>query len=446
MKKILTGPLPVPSQVGDAAIAAGAVVLLRDAHPSAEITGWSTDVDVRDRRVVEDFVRTYGVDRVIYSPPSLSASAHHGRLPDLLSTISKYALPPASRMLGRRALRAPLGPLREIAEAIAEADLVVMRGGGYLSSPHIACDLWGLRLNSLSEVTIARALGVPYAIWGHTIWDLNGPLSKRILWPIIRDSEVTVCREQRSYDYLIASGAPAEKLTVLPDTAFALRPADNARVDQIMRQEGLQDIDAPLVGVNVRPPWDVKADYAELTERYLKAVAAAIDRLHEQYGTHVVLISHCHSNALHRVPDFQNERELQRELARGVRTFDAVHVLSGEYTPSELVGIYVRFQLMMTTRLHAGILSAVAGTPGVLVAYEKNKTYGIASMIGVARFVIDIETISEANLTDLAERLWAERGDVASALHRRMAAIREQMRAYSEMTLRGNRLILRRHL
>lgn len=438
VRSILVGPLPVPSQVGDAAIAAGAVVLLREAFPSAHICGWSSRVDTANERVVESFIRTYGVDSVIYNPLSFSSPAQHGRLADLGGALAKYALPSLGRVLGRHALRLPMGAMREMAQAIADADLVVMRGGGYLSSPHLLCDLWGLRLNSLSEVAIARGLGVPYAIWGHTIWDLNGPLSKRILWPLIRDSQVTACREQRSYDYLVSAGAPEDRLVVLPDTAFALKPAPDERVAEIFAEEGLDSVDAPLIGVNVRPPWDVKADYDELKPRYLAATAATIEHLHDRYGIHAVLISHCHNNELHSVPDFQDERQLQMELAEQVRSADAVHVLTGEYTPAELVGVYGRLEMMMTTRLHAGILSAVAGTPAAFVAYEKNKTYGIASMLGLTDYVTDIQTVSEAGLKQVAEGLWNERDEVTSRLQKQLAGIRYQLSQYQELTKTGS--------
>lgn len=430
IRSILVGPLPVPSQVGDAAIAAGAVVLLRDAFPDAEIRGWSASIDTENPLVVQSFISTYGVDAVISSPDT-------GGWHDLGGAMAKYALPPLVRCVGRRALRLAPGAMAEIVEAIADADLVIMRGGGYLSSPHLLCDLWGLRLNALSEIALARSLGIPYAIWGHTIWDLNGPLSRRILWPLIRDSAVTVCREQRSYDYLAAAGAPTHRLAVLPDTAFALAAAPEARVDEIMDDEGLGSIGAPLVGVNVRPPWDVRAEYDELTPRYLRATAAAIECMHREYGARALLISHCHSTNLHSVPIFQDERDLQQELAGQVAEGVPVHVLRGEYTPAELVGIYSRLAMMVTTRLHAGILAAVAGTPAAFISYERNKTYGIAAMLGLEQYVIDIETIDEAAFIGVTGRLWRERHGVAGRLRSRLEGIRRQLALYHQLTEAG---------
>ncbi len=430
MNSVLVGPLPVPSQVGDAAIAAGAIVLLRQAFPTAEIRGWSSCSELAKPRVLQSFLHTYNVDAVVYSPATRGFA-------DIGGAMTKYSLPPLARLTGHHALRLPLGAVREIAEAIADADLVVMRGGGYLSSPHLLCDLWGLRLDSLNELAIAHSLSVPYAIWGHTIWDLNGPLSKRILWPLIRDSAVTVCREQRSYDYLVAAGAPTDRLTVLPDTAFALRPVPEHRSAEIIENEGLGDVGAPLIGVNVRPPWDVNADYDELTPRYLRAMAAAIEHMHRAHGTHALLVSHCHSTDLHHVPSFQDERDLLRKLAAQVGGGVPVHILQGEYTPAELVGVYSRLALMVTTRLHAGILSARAGTPAAFIAYESNKTYGIAHMLGLDDYVTDIETVNAGELCALVERLWLEREAAATRMRLRLSRIRDQLSGYLEMTLAG---------
>ncbi|MFW6438282.1 MAG: polysaccharide pyruvyl transferase family protein, partial [Armatimonadota bacterium] len=319
--------------------------------------------------------------------------------------------------------------------AIADADLVVMRGGGYLSSPNIVCDLWGLRLNSLSEIAIARSLGVPYAIWGHTIWGLEGPLGKRVLWPLIRDSAVTVCREQRSYDYLASEGAPTDRLAVLPDTAFAVTPASDERVDQIMKREGLLDVTTPLFGANASPIWTNEGAGCPSESAYVSAFSNSLQHAAESLQFHPVLILHGYSTEQHDLPRSQDDRRVASRVAEAMDI--PCTIVERQYTPSDLVGLYGRFEAMVTTRLHAGILSAAAGTPSAFIAYEKNKTYGIAKILGLDRWVTDIETITEDRLREVIGSLWRTRDDLPGELDWRLREIRGRLSAYGELTREG---------
>jgi colanic acid/amylovoran biosynthesis protein len=439
LKQILVGPLlPVPSHIGDAAIALGAVRMLRSRFPGARIIGWSYGSHAWSGPALDGFLRAYEVDEVVHSPSWRSGGIRGiGAIAGKVVAAARgYGIPALARVMGRKVTRLPLGDIGDLVRAITGSDLVVMRGGGYFTSRTIRQDLW-LRLEALREVSIARAVGVPYAIWGHTIWELNGPLSKRILWPLIQDSAVTVCREQRSYDYLVSAGAPAQRLAVLPDTAFALRPAPAERVEEILAYEGLDALGAPLIGVNVRPLWDVHADRCELTPRYLGAVAAAMEYMYRYHNAHAVLISHCHSTELDPVPNFQDDRELQRDLAALLGNPEWVHSLKGDYTPEELAGVYGRLRMTVTTRLHLGILSAIAGTPSVLIAYEKNKAHGIADMMGLSRYVVDIDTITAVELLDRVKGLWDERVETAEQMAGRLERIRRELDRYVDLTLAG---------
>lgn len=443
-ERILIEPLPVPSQVGDAAIAIGAITLLRQAFPGAKIVGVAERLEPSDPASVEGFLRTYEVDELIRAPLSLDGPASGGETSrlrrqwdEIILAAGKYATPTIARLLGKKTSKLLPDHLGKLVEKVATSDLVIMRGGGYLSSPHLWCDLLGLRLNAINTITIARALGVSYAIWGHSFWALDGPLSKRLLWPLIRDSALTACREEVSYRYLLDAGAPADRLHLLPDTALALEPISVSEANRIREYENLGDSTVPLLGINIRPPWDVNLDYNELSERYLDATAQLIRHMHDNYGTQAVLISHCHSTPLFRVPHFQDERELQQRLLDRIGGSATPKLLKGDYRPQELAGLYGTLEMIVTTRLHAGILAALTATPTAYVAYEKNKTYGIARMLGLSDFVMDIETIDAVSLIANAENLWHHRQEVRAHLQAVLPQIRAQLDQYSRLTMQG---------
>lgn len=444
IKQVLVEPLPVPSQVGDAAIAVGAITLLRQAFPAAKIVGVAERLEPSDPASVEGFLRTYEVDELIRAPLSLDGPAGEGEASrlrrhwdEIRLAAGKYATPAIARLLGKKTPKLLPKHLGKLVEKVATSDLVVMRGGGYLSSPHLWCDLLALRLNAINTITIARAAKVPYAIWGHSVWGLDGPLSRRLLWPLIRDSALTACREEISYRYLLDAGAPADHLKVLPDTALAVEPVPAERVSRIWEQEGLSAIDCPLIGVNVRPLWGVMADYETLKPRHLHAMAEMMRHMHDRYHVHSIIVSQCHSYGPFHVGAFQDDRELGKELLARIGANGYVHTLRGEYRPQELCGLYGSLEMMVSTRLHAGIMAATAGTPSVCLAYEAHKNRGIARMLGLSDFVMDISAIDTDALITTAERLWHHRHEVRPHLQAALPQLRARMDEYSRLTMHG---------
>lgn len=442
MKSVLVGPLPPPSLVGDAAISLGAVALLRGEFASARIHGWSDCVDPEDEHSLRLFRDAYGVDSVTYSPWSLAPEVRVGHqapgpVAQLGTALRKLAVPPLARVRGTRALRLLATHSREFAQAMSEADLVIMRGGGYLSSPHLWCDMIHLRLNALNELVLARSLRVPYALWGHTIWDLKGPLSRQVLWPLIRDSAATICREQRTYDYLLSAGAARHRLAVLPDTAFAVPAATHERAVEILHREGLDDAGRAVVGINIRPLSGVRRDHGVLTGRYMQALMQLLNTLIRGLDLRVLLIPHGYQTHSHSLPTSQDDRAVHEQVLRSFEDTGRCQVLAGNYTPSELVALYGSLCMIVTTRLHLGILAAVAGTPSVLVSYEGTKTHGTAAMLGLDDMVVDVGEISAERLISAATDLLVHRDARASDLASRMHEIRQRLAEYAPRTLAG---------
>lgn len=343
------------------------------------------------------------------------------------------------RVLGRRALPLLPGDIGRLARAISQVDLVILQGGGYIASPHLVSDICGLRLGALYGLNLARALRVPYAIWGHTFFDLNGPRSMRELNSVIRDSRITVCREHRSPAYLTERGAPKERLAVLPDTAFALEAGPSERKQELLEAEGLAGISRPLLGVNVRPIHHALGRYAashsNAPDRQLEAVEFAVRFMREAYDVVPVLVPHGFSNALFELPPFQDDRVpleiMMQRLARDGEAF----MLQGDYSPTDLVTIYSAFDAMVSARQHVAILGACVGVPSVTIAYQKTKTHGIAQMMGLEDYVLDLGDLEAQSLTAVLERLWSRRAELRRRLQlETLPRLREQLGEYVRLT------------
>ncbi|MGQ9732850.1 MAG: hypothetical protein ACUVX8_16450 [Candidatus Zipacnadales bacterium] len=186
VQRVLVSPLAPPAQKGDVAIGLGALRLAQAQWRAAEIVGVASFLIKNCRESLTAHEEAYGV-RIVSWPltwqeeseatePACRPSRNPSRVVrGLVPYMGREAALQVLTLLGQRGIRALRGHPRGLAEAIAGSDLLIIRGAGYISSPHLAADVLALRLSALYLPLLARALRVPYAIWGHTIWDLNGP-------------------------------------------------------------------------------------------------------------------------------------------------------------------------------------------------------------------------------------------------------------------------------
>ncbi len=428
-KRILVGPLPVPSEdIGDASISLGAVRLLRRGIPQAHITGWHSHPSAgSDAATDGTFVRAYELDEVVPSPWYAPGLCRTGTVASV--GIRGLVTPWAAHVCRKRIAGLPLGGMAGIVRSLCRADLVVLRGGGHFESSSLWQDLW-LRNWAFYEISMARILGVPYAIWGYSVPRLTGPTSRALFVSLIRNSAITVCRERLTHDLLVSLGAPLSKLAVLPDTAFALGPASMARTQQLLSLEGLENVEPPLIGFSLH--WR-----AERIPRLLEAIVHAAQHMHSRYGVHIVMVPHRFTSDLCPLPSVHDDRETCRRIAHVLGDPTWVHVLEGQYTPEEFVALYARMEMTVTSRLHPAILSAVTGRPSILLSYEKHKFQGTASIMGLPESVLEEGTVTPEHLQAKIVSLWNERALAGRHLASKMVEIRRQLERYVDVTLTG---------
>ncbi|MGQ9732851.1 MAG: polysaccharide pyruvyl transferase family protein [Candidatus Zipacnadales bacterium] len=263
------------------------------------------------------------------------------------------------------------------------------------------------------------------------------PLSKRILWPVIRDSVVTACREEMTLRYLLSAGAPADKLVCLPDTAFALEPAGPARARHLLAAAGVP-AGTPTMGLTVRPWYFIGSpDRVKSQRQYLVAVAKTVDHLFRKYGVVSILVRQNFSAYPSVLPLMEDDTSVYPDLLELVTEPGAALVLEGDYTVPELISLYGEMDLVLTTRLHAGIMASLSGTPSVAIAYNPYKTRGIMHMLGLNEWVLDIDNLQADDLIKLVEKAWESRFVLRDTIREAMPRIKGALAQYAELTAKG---------
>ncbi|MFJ5922052.1 polysaccharide pyruvyl transferase family protein [Kitasatospora sp. NPDC092948] len=324
---------------------------------------------------------------------------------------------------GGRAVRLllPLLPAEMRAEtrALAEADLVLSLGGGYLNGKaDFASDLSIGFL--LLPLWLAQRFGVPVVLAPQSYGPFPTRTQAALMRKVVGASRRVVAREEISVARLAEAGVPDANLVRGVDSAFAFTGLSR----RAWRQELAVPADAELVLVTARRFLDPEAQ-----DRYEAAMAGAVRHLLAR-GCHVVLVPQvtCTFQA-------DDDRIVNRRIA-ALLDSPRLHLLDdASIDHHDIFALYGAADFILGTRFHSVIFGLVSGVPCAAVEYD-HKTRGIMADLGLEHWVVRMTEATTGSLVDLVDRLLAEGGPyrahlgaVLPAYSKRAAAFVEQLRA-----------------
>jgi len=307
--------------------------------------------------------------------------------------------------------------LRALLREYSEADLIVAAGGGYLYTTSAA------RGNVVLIVTVAsflvgRWLGKPVVLYAQSI----GPFASRAQeWFVRRALEcvdLIEVREKISLRLLERWGLRTPLVSVA-DAAFLLEPREPE-----WASDAIGPGSGPSVGLTVRRWFRDPDDQAA----YESSIAIFVDRLVETYGAEVVFVPQV---------TFTDGRDDDRESARRVaaRTNggDGVLVIEEELSAAEVKWLCGQMDFFVGTRMHSNIFALSSGVPSLAIAYQP-KSLGIMESLGLAGFVLPIDTLNADELAAVFSEMVEREGEIRSRLEDALPAVRED-------ALEGGRVI-----
>jgi colanic acid/amylovoran biosynthesis protein len=203
----------------------------------------------------------------------------------------------------------------------------------------------------------------------------------------------------------------AVKASLCWDSAFAVPPAP-------LPPDVEEALGEPFVAVTVRQwafPYS-DAGRAGLYERYLASVGGCVERMKSELGLRVVV-----------APQVIGPTAMENDLAAAAHLAEFLPVavraharfLSDDLTAGQLSTLYGRAEIVLATRFHSAILAIAAGTPAVAISYHGPKSRGIMEMLGLERFVVDIDHVTPDGLWALCAEAYEERKRIAGEIRRR---------------------------
>ncbi len=387
------------------------------------------------------------------------------RNPDLPITALSVNPEQTARLHGIRAVkRSPL----HLRAALMGSDTFVLGGGGTVQDVTSAWNLPSFLLYPL----LARRLGKRVVWSGVGVGPLGTKLGRWLTARAARAAHGITVRDQASADLLARVGAPMQRVVVTADPALALRPATRDDALKVLQEAGvyikgaatplpnppllqgresaanhpllqgresaanhpllqgresatnsaLSTQHSALVVFAIRRPLDpqlgsgLRPGYllpVSVRERF-GAWSAPAEQLYQATVEALAqLADYCVSawqaEALF-VPFDAVDRKVAAAVRRRMHNAEHSHELIGEQHPATVMGIIGLADVVVAMRLHGLILGAAMGRPLLALSYDR-KVSSFMAQLGADEWTLPVT--NPAALLDKAAQLWPQRAAVA---------------------------------
>ena len=288
-------------------------------------------------------------------------------------------------------------PSRELAMKIApkshrkalrqylESDLIISAGGTYLV-PHYRVT------PKVVELLIASLSGTPYLLFTQSL----GPFlpQRRLLKFVLQRARVVIVRDTRSKLHLVQVGVDPSRIHVCADAAFAIPPSKEPVAPPKSNRK--------TIGISVRDWPHADGASADMTNRYLDAMAELADHLVRRHKARVFFVSACQGVSEYWTDDSSIAERVVERLEPMVA--EQVRIDRDFHRPDELRDYLATLDLFVSTRMHGAILALLAGIPVLPIAYEF-KTSELFEQMDLKHLVHHFENVDGAALARDADLL-----------------------------------------
>lgn len=406
---------------GDQALLTATCNLVRQSLPGSNIRVVSHTADVDAPRSLWPVLPTYEIHagtrkqrwkaKLVLGLLSLlyRATSHYPTLRWLWDAVSKF-MPATLR-------------------AYADCDLVISRGGDNWTEDY------GMPWLYLDAVEAALRFNKRTILLGESVGPFNDPEIKCVVLKVLQLLHAVVVRDILAYNYLVSIGLGRTSLTMLPDVAFTLSPADETALSAMIQTESLH-LRTPIVAFSISALISRYGFPGCFSQRrhieYVRAMASVADHCIEAYGVEVVFIAHV-------VGVGNDDRVVSGEVRDLMKHPDKAHCIQGEYsheTYRAFLGHYA--EMAVASRMHAAIAAATVGVPVVPISYS-NKTQGIfGHTLGQRDLVVDIREcdVGDDLVMSLVQKIddcWRRRSSIRAQLVQRSALLAKRAEAYVDV-------------
>lgn len=287
-----------------------------------------------------------------------------------------------------------------------EADWIIFCGGEYIKKTNLVTFI------ALYEIIFSKSLCKPVMLYGQSFGPFDQKWAQPIIKRILDRVDLITTREEISKDYLENLGVTAP-VFVTADAAFMLPSITKEEALSLIKHETKLCIDnTVMVGITA-----IYADYQPKNKdayktrwNYVVSMANSIDYLINKLNAFVVFYPH--NKTTHK---FRNDEAASNEIYDLVRNKSRVILLTEDYSPEQLKGMYSCMDLFIGTRYHSCIFALSMCVPTIAIGYS-HKAEGIMKLLGMDKYVCDINTITPQELASTIDKTWENRAEIREKL------------------------------
>lgn len=294
-------------------------------------------------------------------------------------------------------------------------DLVIVAGGHHFSDlEYRGYPGFG---HELVPICLAYKYGIPFIITGSTIGPIESRFGRFITGRLLEKAREINLRDHDSRKYIIQVLKVKNKnVKVKADWAFL--------VDQSLREHLLDKfvheeyLTAKKIAIVVRSGINYVGSVED--KSYLDKIAYVADYLIEEMRAAIILFPQTNTG-IGGQDDLQVCYETQRLMKNQVFVPNTI-----DWTVDQVMSFYRNMDLIIAFRMHAIIMSAVAGGVPVIGISHSYKFQGLMRELGVEEFVLPTHSFGEGDLLNLVKRAFAEEKEIKARINKSLPRLKKQ--------------------
>ncbi len=292
------------------------------------------------------------------------------------TTFKKLFFPMAGLLLfNARLMRAGL-PLfgitarqASLLDAIQNADIVFLSGGGYLTGMTLT-RLW----DNMLLIRLAHLLGVPTVLSGQTIGIFKDRTSRNLArWGLKKAHKIYLRDAEGSPEALGSLGIDAASYECTFDDALYYKVASEAAPREALQQSGI-DPAKPYMSVNVHY-W---GQAPEVSREAMRQIAHALDAINSTCAVQIAF-----------VPMVSTDETAIREVMENMRRPSVM--VDHKYDMDAAIGAIRLAALCLTMKHHPIIFAMGGGVPTAAIAFDDyyhHKNRGALKLFGMENCIV----------------------------------------------------------
>lgn len=271
---------------------------------------------------------------------------------------------------------------------------------------------------------LARKRGKRMACFNVGAGPVDTAPGRRMLRDIGNGMDFITLRDQESLDIMRDVGVTNPRMYLAADSALVVQSSHDERVDEIMRDLGLEG-ETALLGINVNQyldSWASPGRKPMSKERFVATYAEAIDQVAAEANAAVIFVA----TQYH---DVEISRAVMDRL-QGPRK--KALLSNAEYSHYDVKGVLRRLDLLFAMRLHSAILCSSEETPIVGIAYQPKVAFFFNSL-GLSEHCMTFDDFSVASVSEHLRRGWEQRDAIREQLKTVLPGLKERTHKAAEL-------------